>query len=152
MSGPTPAGASCPLVPPRIASYRFRFGGSRFCSAFPSDGSSWFRPYDSLVHHLHQIAQGTFTPKLLQMLSRQDAALAFSDGLRPSLTAATRGARDFSGRGGERRSAEPRNIIKTFTNDFAAIGRHNLQRGIDAVPGSAPRGIVMNGCKQIDPS
>src|SRR5215210_3416401 len=36
-----------------------------------SDGPSRFRPCASLVLHLHQVAQGTFTPRLLDMPSTQ---------------------------------------------------------------------------------
>jgi hypothetical protein len=49
---------------------RLLFVGSRFRSTLPSDGPS-FRPCASLVLHLHQVAQGTFTPKLLGMPSTQ---------------------------------------------------------------------------------
>src|SRR3982751_4204141 len=65
---------SCPLVRPALPHIRFLFVGSRFCSTLPSDGSSRFRPCASLVLHLHQVAQGTFTPRLLDMPSTQDAA------------------------------------------------------------------------------
>src|SRR3954453_10986530 len=62
---------SCPLVRPALPRIRFLFVGSRFCSTLPSDGSSRFRPCASLVLHLHQVAQGTFTPRLLDMPSTQ---------------------------------------------------------------------------------
>src|SRR4051794_4147345 len=65
---------SCPLVRPALPRIRFLFVGSRFCSTLPSDGSSRFRPCASLVLHLHQVAQGTFTPRLLDMPSTQEAA------------------------------------------------------------------------------
>src|SRR4051794_10873409 len=64
---------SCPLVRPALPRIRFLFVGSRFCSTLPSDGSSRFRPCASLVLHLHQVAQGTFTPRLLDMPSTQAA-------------------------------------------------------------------------------
>src|SRR5258705_12762388 len=54
---------SCPLVRPALPHIRFLFVGSRLCSTLPSDGPSRFRPCASLVLHLHQVAQGTFTPK-----------------------------------------------------------------------------------------
>src|SRR4051794_20287989 len=57
----------CPLVRPRLPHIRLLFVGSRFRSTFPSDGPSRFRPCASLVLHLHQVAQGTFTPTLPDM-------------------------------------------------------------------------------------
>src|SRR5207249_3371146 len=53
---------------------RFLFVGSRLCSTLPSDGPSRFRPCALLVLHLHQVAQGTFTPKLSDMSDTQAAA------------------------------------------------------------------------------
>src|SRR5580704_1556482 len=54
---------SCPLVRPALPHIRFLFVGSRLCSTLPSDGPSRFSPCASLVLHLHQVAQGTCTPK-----------------------------------------------------------------------------------------
>src|SRR3954451_21763033 len=65
---------SCPLVRPVLPHIRFLFVGSRLCSTLPSDGPSRFRPCALLVLHLHQVAQGTFTPKLSDMSDTQDAA------------------------------------------------------------------------------
>src|SRR3954447_17745242 len=65
---------SCPLVRPALPRIRFLFVGSRLCSTLPSDGPSRFRPCALLVLHLHQVAQGTFTPKLSDMSDTQDAA------------------------------------------------------------------------------
>ena len=65
---------SCPLVRPMPPRIRFLFVGSRFRSTLPSDGPSRFRPCASLVLHLHQVAQGTFTPRLLDMPSTQAAS------------------------------------------------------------------------------
>src|SRR5208337_1415805 len=65
---------SCPLVRPVLPRIRLLFVRSRFRSTLPSDGPSQFRPCASLVLHLHQVAQGTFTPRLLDMPSTQDAA------------------------------------------------------------------------------
>ena len=64
----------CPLVRPSPPRIRLPFVGSRVRSALPSDGPSRFRPCASLVLHLHQVAQGTFTPKLLDMPSPQPGA------------------------------------------------------------------------------
>src|SRR5205823_12114380 len=66
---------SCPLVRPALPHIRFLFVGSRLCSTLPSDGPSRFRPCALLVLHLHQVAQGTFTPKLSDMSDTQDAAV-----------------------------------------------------------------------------
>src|SRR5580692_4852428 len=65
---------SCPLVRPVLPRIRLLFVRSRFRSTLPSDGPSRFRPCASLVLHLHQVAQGTFTPRLLDMPSTQDKA------------------------------------------------------------------------------
>jgi len=62
---------SCPLVRPALPRIRFLFVRSRFCSTLPSDSSSRFCPCASLVLHLHQVAQGTFTPKLPDMSDTQ---------------------------------------------------------------------------------
>src|SRR4051794_20675586 len=63
---------SCPLVRPALPRIRFLFVGSRLCSTLPSDGPSRFRPCVLLVLHLHQVAQGTFTPKLSDMSDTQE--------------------------------------------------------------------------------
>jgi hypothetical protein len=65
---------SCPLVRPDLPRIRFLFVGSRVRSTLPSDSSSRFCPCASLVLHLHQVAQGTCTPKLLDMPSTQPGA------------------------------------------------------------------------------
>src|SRR5208282_6621004 len=67
---------SCPLVRPSLPRIRLLFVGSRFRSTLPSDGPSRFRPCASLVLHLHQVAQGTFTPKLSDMSDTQGARYA----------------------------------------------------------------------------
>ena len=67
---------SCPLVRPALPRIRFLFVRSRFCSTLPSDSSSRFCPCASLVLHLHQVAQGTFTPKLPDMSDTQGARYA----------------------------------------------------------------------------
>ena len=63
---------SCPLVRPPLPRIRFLFVKPRLCSTLPSDGSSRFRPCASLVLHLHQVAQGTFTPKTPDMPGTQE--------------------------------------------------------------------------------
>ena len=80
---------SCPLVRPALPRIRFLFVRSRLCSTLPSDGPSRFRPCASLVLHLHQVAQGTFTPGTPGMPGTQDdpAGVAAGGGaLRASLT------------------------------------------------------------------
>src|SRR4051794_34331692 len=62
---------SCPLVRPCLPRIRLLFVGSRFRSTLPSDGPSQFHPCASLVLHLHQVAQGTFTPRLPDMPGTQ---------------------------------------------------------------------------------
>jgi hypothetical protein len=57
-----------PLVRPGLPSIRFLFVGSRVCSTLLLDGTSRGRPCASLALRLHQAVQGTFTPKLLNML------------------------------------------------------------------------------------
>ena len=69
---------SCPLVRPVLPHIRLLFVRSRFRSTLPSDGPSRFRPCASLVLHLHQVAQGTFTPRPLGMPSTQDATRRFA--------------------------------------------------------------------------
>ncbi len=64
---------SCPLVRPALPHIRFLFVGSRLCSTLPSDSPSRFCPCALLVLHLHQVAQGTLTPKLSDMSDTQDA-------------------------------------------------------------------------------
>jgi hypothetical protein len=61
-------------VLPRI---RFLFIGSWFCSTLPSDAASRRRPCASLALHLHQVVQGTFTPKLSNMLGTRWHAHVF---------------------------------------------------------------------------
>src|SRR5208282_3946337 len=56
---------------PDCLDIRLLFVRTRFRSTLPSDGPSRFRPCASLVLHLHQVAQGTFTPRLLDMPSTQ---------------------------------------------------------------------------------
>ncbi len=57
-----------PLVRRRMPAIRFLSIGSRFCSTLPSDPASRRRPCASLELHLHQVVQGTSTPKLSNML------------------------------------------------------------------------------------
>src|SRR5437764_5480796 len=64
----------CSLVRSPLPRIRFLFVGTRFRSTRPSDGLSRFRPCASLVLHLHQVAQGTFTPRLPGMPGTQPRA------------------------------------------------------------------------------
>jgi hypothetical protein len=82
---------SCPLVRPVLPRIRLLFVRSRFRSTLPSDGPSRFRPCASLVLHLHQVAQGTFTPRLLTCPAHR------------TLRAATRWPAAIPDRGGSQR-------------------------------------------------
>src|SRR5947209_20590306 len=59
---------SRPLVRPGLPRIRFLFVGSRLRSTLPSDPASRRRPCASLTLHLHQVVQGTRTPRLSNML------------------------------------------------------------------------------------
>jgi len=59
---------SRPLVRPGLPRIRFLFVRSRLCSTLPSDLASRRRPSASLALHLHQVVQGTCTPRLSNML------------------------------------------------------------------------------------
>src|SRR6266852_3467962 len=83
---------SCPLVRPALPHIRFLFVGSRLCSTLPSDSPSRFRPCALLVLHLHQVAQGTFTPKLSDMSDTQAGADAAARGAAAALTRPARWA------------------------------------------------------------
>src|SRR6476661_10092929 len=88
---------SCPLVRPYLPRIWLLFVGSRFRSTLPSDGPLRFRPCASLVLHLHQVAQGTFTPRLPDMPGTQEGA-ACGGACWASLTAAGRSTLGMSGR------------------------------------------------------
>ena len=90
----------CPLVRPTLPHIRFLFVGSRLCSTLPSDGPSRFRPCALLVLHLHQVAQGTFTPKLSDMSDTQPGAYAprcAATGLDSSTPAERSASKPFDG-------------------------------------------------------
>jgi hypothetical protein len=57
-----------PLVPHRMPQIRFLYIGSYVCSTLLSDPPSPERPCASLLLHLHQVVEGTFTPELSNML------------------------------------------------------------------------------------
>src|SRR6478672_5871940 len=59
---------SRPLVRPGLPHIRFLFVRSRLRSTLPSDPASRRRPCASLALHLHQVVQGTCTPRLSNML------------------------------------------------------------------------------------
>ena len=56
------------LVRPRMPLIRFLFIGPYVCSTLLSDPASRRRPCASLLLHLHQVVEGTFTPELSNML------------------------------------------------------------------------------------
>jgi len=62
----------CPLARLGMPRIQFLFVGSRLCSALLSDTLSRDRcPCVSLRLHLHQVGEGTCTPKLVNMPSTQ---------------------------------------------------------------------------------
>ena len=62
----------CPLAQLGMPPIQFLFVGSRLCSTLLSDPSSLMSPCVSLRLHLHQVGEGTFTPKLVNMPSTQE--------------------------------------------------------------------------------
>ena len=52
----------------RMPQIRFLYIGSYVCSTLPPDPASRRRPCASLLLHLHQVVEGTFTPELSNML------------------------------------------------------------------------------------
>jgi hypothetical protein len=67
---------SSQLVRHRMPQIRFLYIGSYVCSSLPSDPASRRRPCASLLLHLHQVVEGTFTPKLSNMLGTLRAGTA----------------------------------------------------------------------------
>src|SRR5271163_330884 len=61
----------CQLVRHRMPQIRFLYIGSYVCSTLLSDPASRRRPCASLALHLHQVGQGTSTPKLSNMFGTQ---------------------------------------------------------------------------------
>src|SRR3954451_19527293 len=59
---------SRPLVRPGLPHIRFLYVRSWLRSTLPSDPASRRRPCASLALHLHQVVQGTCTPRLSNML------------------------------------------------------------------------------------
>src|SRR5215831_15445789 len=66
---------------------RFLFIGSRLSSTLLSDPASPRRPCASLVLHLHQVGQGTFTPKLSNMFGTQKKSRSIPAALSSSSSA-----------------------------------------------------------------
>src|ERR1035441_826324 len=62
---------TCPLARHRMPQIRFLYIGSYVCSTLLSDPPSPERPCASLLLHLHQVVEGTFTPELSNMLGTQ---------------------------------------------------------------------------------
>src|SRR4051794_30119392 len=73
---------SRPLVRPGLPRIRFLFVRSRLRSTLPSDPASRRRPCASLALHLHQVVQGTCTPRLSNMLGTQLNRYAVGPSLR----------------------------------------------------------------------
>jgi hypothetical protein len=61
----------CPLARHRMPLIRCLYIGSYVCSTLLSDPPSLECPCASLLLHLHQVVEGTFTPKLSNMLGTQ---------------------------------------------------------------------------------
>ena len=61
----------CLIARHRMPQIRFLYIGSYVCSTLLSDPSSPERPCASLLLHLHQVVEGTFTPELSNMLGIQ---------------------------------------------------------------------------------
>src|SRR4051795_9155344 len=74
---------TCPLVRPGMPPIRFLYVRSRTWSTLLSDAASRRRPCASLALHLHQVVQGTCTPKLSNMLGTQVSRFAVGQRLRP---------------------------------------------------------------------
>src|SRR4051794_20507523 len=77
---------SRPLVRPGLPPIRFLFVRSRLCSTLPSDPASRRRPCASLALHLHQVVQGTCTPKLSNMLGTRLNRFAVGQRLQTAIT------------------------------------------------------------------
>src|SRR4051812_9770707 len=141
---------SCPLVRPCLPRIRLLFVGSRFRSTLPSDGPSQFRPCASLVLHLHQVTQGTFTPRLPDMPGTQPA-LGRAKGPRgrhdtgvtgPALLAPLRTSRAMTGRCGRCVSTKLRLAVNgtTLVSD---------ERHAPGAPNWPPRAKVMSLCASV---
>src|SRR6476660_7448263 len=74
---------SRPLVRPGLPHIRFLFVRSRIRSTLLSDPASRRRPCASLALHLHQVVQGTCTPRLSNMLGTRLNRFAVGQRLRP---------------------------------------------------------------------
>ena len=70
----------CPLARHRMPQIRFLSIGSCVCSTLLSDPASRRRPCASLLLHLHQVVDGTFTPELSNMLGTQNVRHGRSPG------------------------------------------------------------------------
>src|SRR6516162_8422733 len=64
----------CPLARHRMPLIRFLYMGSHVCSTLLSDPTSRRRPCASLLLHLHQVVEETYTPELSNMLGTQKEA------------------------------------------------------------------------------
>src|SRR3954468_203511 len=76
---------SRPLVRPGLPRIRFLFVRSRLRSTLPSDPASRRRPCASLALHLHQVVQGTCTPRLSNMLGTRLNRFAVGQRLQPAI-------------------------------------------------------------------
>src|SRR5215467_8491625 len=67
---------TCLLARHRMPQIRFLYIGSYVCSALLSDSPSPASPCASLLLHLHQVVEGTFTPGLSNMLGTHKKSAA----------------------------------------------------------------------------
>ena len=98
------------LVRPGRPRIRFLSIRPRFCSTLPSDPASRRRPCASLALHLHQVVQGTCTPRLSNMLGTRlpgvpgeglgDRLRAGGSGVQDGRRSAPEGLGDAVGRAG----------------------------------------------------
>ena len=65
---------ACLLARHRMPLIRFLYIGSCVCSTLLSDPASRRRPCASLLLHLHQVVEGTYTPELSKMLGTHGLA------------------------------------------------------------------------------
>ena len=70
----------CPLARHRMPQIRFLYIGSCVCFTLLSDPPSPERPCASLLLHLHQVVEGTYTPELSNMLGTQKKPPACAGG------------------------------------------------------------------------
>src|SRR5580658_3403522 len=71
---------ACPLARHRMPQIRFLYIDSYVCSTLLLDPTSRRRPCASLLLHLHQVVEGTYTPELSNMLGTQEKGAGLATG------------------------------------------------------------------------